>query len=179
MPGPPCNSNTSGPRPVTQPASPLVVVKVRFTAGILGGHAPDVAKPEVRSADPLTSRHVGALTERDGPHAVDRRTPVHALIAHVKTVLQGSLTLLASCLRLSRSRRALAASEATGRLRHCLAQGMCGSRQVCPVALSTSAALSTRAVSGRTSAIAFTTMASLAPWARVATETCGTHWPAA
>ena len=60
----------------------------------------------------------------------------------------------------------------------CPAQGMWGSGQVWPVALSMSAARSTRTVRGRTSATAFTTVVSLLPWALVATETCGTHWPA-
>lgn len=59
-----------------------------------------------------------------------------------------------------------------------MGHGMWGSGQVWPVALSTIAALLTRTVNGKTSAIALTTVASWAPWARVATETCGTQWPA-
>ena len=58
-------------------------------------------------------------------------------------------------------------------------QGMWGRGQLWPVALSIRAARSTWAVKGKTSAIAFTTEVSLTPWARVATETCGTHCPAA
>ena len=58
-------------------------------------------------------------------------------------------------------------------------QGMWGRGQLWPLALSIRAARSTWAVKGKTSAIAFTTVVSLAPWARVATETCGTHCPAA
>ncbi len=57
-------------------------------------------------------------------------------------------------------------------------QGMWGRGHVLPVPLSIRAARSTRTVNGKTSAIAFTTVASLAPWARVATETCGTQCPA-
>ena len=56
-------------------------------------------------------------------------------------------------------------------------QGTCGSGQVRPVELSTSAARSTRMVRGRVSAIVVTTVVNEVPWARVAIETCGTHRP--
>src|SRR4029453_17778363 len=56
-------------------------------------------------------------------------------------------------------------------------QGMWASGQVSPVELSTSAARSTRRVNGSTSAIALATVASWAPGAPVATDTCGTHPP--
>jgi hypothetical protein len=54
-------------------------------------------------------------------------------------------------------------------------QGIPGSSQVSPVAVSTRAALDTVSVTGSTSEIAVTATGSKAPGARVATETCGIH----
>ncbi len=55
------------------------------------------------------------------------------------------------------------------------AQGIPGSAQVSPVAVSMSAARATVSVTGSTSEIAVTATGSRAPGVRVATETCGIH----